>query len=183
MKQRLVRPETPDCRASVLDCGSPLPLSNYAGQSQSGRGLPQSCPLMPRGRPACCSPARECRTHDSRVNRTPALAGLILTLLVPWRSLAAADLPPAPSRLPRTNLLVFHDRARRGCPRQIQSRLAAAPRRNPPRHDRGDGSPARPGKALPTGPANRAGNQTAVPMCAGPSPMPRSRAHACRPIC
>jgi dienelactone hydrolase len=35
---------------------------------------------------------------------------LLLILLVPGSTLAAADLPPAPSRLPRTNLLVFHNR-------------------------------------------------------------------------
>ena len=34
-----------------------------------------------------------------------------LALLVPWHCLAAADLPPSLSRLPRTNLLVFHDRS------------------------------------------------------------------------
>jgi dienelactone hydrolase len=31
-------------------------------------------------------------------------------LVIPSRTLLAADLPPAPSRLPRTNLLVFHNR-------------------------------------------------------------------------
>jgi dienelactone hydrolase len=44
------------------------------------------------------------------VDRAEVAACLLLSLLVPWRSLAAADLPPAPLRLPRTNLLVFHDR-------------------------------------------------------------------------
>ncbi len=35
---------------------------------------------------------------------------LCLILLVPWSSLAAPEVSPAPSRLPRTNLLVFHNR-------------------------------------------------------------------------
>ena len=45
--------------------------------------------------------------------KCPAIVGVwfCLILLVPWRSLGAADLPPASSRLPRTNLLVFHNRA------------------------------------------------------------------------
>jgi dienelactone hydrolase len=34
---------------------------------------------------------------------------LLLILVNPWRTLAAADSPPEPSRLPRTNLLVFHN--------------------------------------------------------------------------
>jgi hypothetical protein len=34
----------------------------------------------------------------------------LLLLLIPFRTLPAADLPSALSRLPRTNLLVFHDR-------------------------------------------------------------------------
>ena len=48
--------------------------------------------------------------HHSPVNWTPVVACLLLTLLVPRCTFAAADLPLAPSRLPRTNLLVFHDR-------------------------------------------------------------------------
>jgi dienelactone hydrolase len=39
-----------------------------------------------------------------------ASVGLLLILLTPFRGLAAKDLPPALSRLQRTNLLVFHSR-------------------------------------------------------------------------
>ena len=42
--------------------------------------------------------------------RPAILACLFLALHFPSRSLADADLPSAPSRLPRTNLLVFYDR-------------------------------------------------------------------------
>ena len=47
--------------------------------------------------------------------RSPTLGAsvvtwLLLILLVPFCSPAASDLPPAPSRLPSTNLLVFHNR-------------------------------------------------------------------------
>jgi len=49
-----------------------------------------------------------------------SLAGLLLTLLVPWDGLAAADLPPTLSRLPRTNLLLFHDRS--GAVRTVRSK-------------------------------------------------------------
>lgn len=47
--------------------------------------------------------------------RSPTLGAsvvtwLLLILLVPFRSPAASDLPSAPSRLPSTNLLVFHNR-------------------------------------------------------------------------
>ena len=105
-----MKPLTPDWRASVVECGSPLPLSNHASDSQSGRGLPQSKTLTRRSCPVCNTPAKGNRKRHSQSNRTSAFVGLLLTLLVPCRSLAAADLPPAPSRLPRTNLLVFHDR-------------------------------------------------------------------------
>jgi len=109
-EQRLPKPVTLEWRASVLECGSPLPLSNHAGYSQSGRGLPHSKTLTRPICPVCNSPAKGNRIRRARTNRTIAVAFLLLTLLVPWRNLAAADLPPAPSRLPRTNLLVFHDR-------------------------------------------------------------------------
>jgi dienelactone hydrolase len=46
-------------------------------------------------------------TRDCRAS---VFISLLVILLAPWRSLVAADLPLAPSRLPRTNLLVFHDR-------------------------------------------------------------------------
>jgi dienelactone hydrolase len=65
---------------------------------------------IPQTRPTCNSPTRGNTIRHTRINQTPALATLLLTLLVPCRTLAAADLLPAPSRLPRTNLLVFHDR-------------------------------------------------------------------------
>jgi dienelactone hydrolase len=105
-----VKPVTPDWRASVLDCGSPLLFSSRAGESQSGRGLSQSKTLTRLICPVYNSPAKGNMTRRSRSSRTTAVACLFLLLLVPWRSLPAADLPPAPSRLPRTNLLVFHDR-------------------------------------------------------------------------
>jgi hypothetical protein len=97
-------------RASVLDCGSPLPLSPQTARSQSGRGLPHSKTLTRH------SP----RLGDLRVSRNGprlgsrlkslAAAGLLLALMVPWHCLTAADLTLSLSRLPRTNLLVFHDR-------------------------------------------------------------------------
>src|ERR1035438_6665336 len=52
---------------------------------------------------------------SGRFCRSPSLGAsvvtwLLLILLVPFRSPAASDLPSAPSRLPSTNLLVFHSR-------------------------------------------------------------------------
>ena len=93
------------CRASVLECGSSLPRSKTLtrhtrrpGNSRVSGGRP------PRGR------------HNNAL----ALAGLLLALLAPGRGLAAAELPPALPRLPRTNLLVFHDRT--GAVRPVKSK-------------------------------------------------------------
>ena len=98
-------------RASVLDCGSPLPLSPQTARSQSGRGLPHSKTLT-RYSPRLGDLRVSCNGPRLGSSLKPlAAAGLLLALLVPWRCLAAADLAPALSRLPRTNLLVFHDRA------------------------------------------------------------------------
>ena len=92
-------------RASVLDCGSPLPPLNWICQSQSGRGLPQS--KTPR------RPSHARRTPNIK---TAVVACLSLLLLLPWRSSAVADTAATPSRLPQTNLLVFHNRAGRVTP-------------------------------------------------------------------
>lgn len=72
--------------------------------------MPPSKTPIPQTRPTCNSPTKGNRIRHTRTDKAPPLAALLLTLLVPWPTLAAADLPPAISRLPRTNLLVFHDR-------------------------------------------------------------------------
>jgi dienelactone hydrolase len=99
-----------ECRASVLECGSPLPLWVRSARFEGGRGLPHSKTLARLS----CTPgdpwARGNRKWPVLGKKPPAVACLLLILLVPLRGLAAADLPPAVSRLPRTNLLVFHDR-------------------------------------------------------------------------
>ena len=56
------------------------------------------------------SSARGNGTHPGLSSRTSVLACVLLILLAAPRGFAAADVPPGPSRLPRTNLLVFHNR-------------------------------------------------------------------------
>jgi dienelactone hydrolase len=63
---------------------------------------------------------RENSTQPSADSRTAAITCVLLILLVPWHSFATTDSPPAHSRLPRTNLLVFHERT--GAVRPVKSK-------------------------------------------------------------
>ncbi|MCX6924160.1 MAG: hypothetical protein NT154_13255 [Verrucomicrobia bacterium] len=96
--------------ASLLECGSALPLSHDFAHSQSGRALPHSMTLPRPSHLWYVAPAiRRMLTPGP-----PAIAlvfcCLVLSIFAPSLTGSAADMPPTLSRLPRTNLLVFHDR-------------------------------------------------------------------------
>ena len=88
----------------------PRPLSCPIGRSQGRNELPKG------GHRFSLSPGERVGVRGNRRPRLlpvfgPSLASCLLLLLFAHSpTFAAADLPPSLSRLPRTNLLVFHDR-------------------------------------------------------------------------
>ncbi len=61
-------------RDSVLDCGSPLPLSHRGSASRSGRGLPQSKSFAKSEHPADQSPTRQWHSEHPAAIRRPHLS-------------------------------------------------------------------------------------------------------------
>ena len=92
-QQRLVTPEPPACRASVLDCGSPLPLSDHAAHSQSRGELPPSRTPIPQTRPTCNSPTRGNRICHTRTDKAPPLAERGYVVLAPSYPIMAGYQP------------------------------------------------------------------------------------------
>ena len=88
---------TADPRASVLECGTPVPLSIRTSHTQSGTGVPHSKTLTRQRQPHQCSDVV-----------FPAVACLLVSLLIPWPAAAAPQTPADPASLWHTNLMVFH---------------------------------------------------------------------------
>ena len=86
-----------DFCASVLECGTPVPLFVWRTRSESGTGVPHSKTLA--------RPRRAQRTLGSIF---PAVALFLVSLLVPWPTAAAPQTPADPASLWHTNLMVFH---------------------------------------------------------------------------
>ena len=80
-----------------------------------GRPCVSTKPFGYRASVLASGPRHDSSAWENRIwrfthGRASAAACLLLFLFTTFRTLLAADLPPALPRLPRTNLLVFHDR-------------------------------------------------------------------------
>ncbi len=112
-------------RASA-EVGSARGRHKYGVRRQAKRDAAVPCGSGSLGCPAHHQDPKRRRAslaaalQSSFVNRLGGIACLLLIFLAPWRGLAAADLPATLSRLPRTNLLVFHDRT--GATQIVKSR-------------------------------------------------------------